>query len=128
MTTPSVPSNPPALSSDVESLPLCEGCSRPMRPIGTKKGDYPKGVVRLMAKDRCATCYRRNRRDNLESHSIWSGDGSREQRDKSAASSPCVLVRVDLTPDTYKALRRANIDISGTLSNLADKVAAKVVA
>lgn len=46
---------------DVESLPACTDCVRPMRPRAARAADYP-GSVHTAARGRCDVCYRAYRR------------------------------------------------------------------
>jgi hypothetical protein len=79
-----------------------------MRGFGVRKEDAP-GTVARATNTLCGTCYNRQ--------------GSARPADDQ--DSPCVLVRVDLRPSTYRAFathaRDAGTTIGVLLSQLADK-------
>lgn len=48
-------------------LPACTVCGRPMRPRGTKAGDWPGTILTSRADEhRCTTCHRQAERDARE--------------------------------------------------------------
>lgn len=97
----------------------CVTCERPGRHARDRKEDHP-GTVLLVARGRCSTCY-----DLFRGKSQKGISRSRVSATPPDISDiPCVLVRVELTPATYKALRAAKADISSLLSRAADHIVA----
>ena len=91
----------------------CVTCDRAVRKPGQKLVDHP-GTIVIAALGKCATCYTKGRKNSLPSP---------VQANKTDIGDiPCVLVRVDLTPNTYKALRKAGVDIANELSRAADRI------
>lgn len=78
-----------------------------MRGFGVRKEDAP-GTVARATNLLCGTCYNRQ--------------GS--AKPAADADTPCVLVRVDLRPSTYKVFaahaREAKVDIGVLLAQIAD--------
>lgn len=86
-----------------DSIKHCATCEQPMRPYKTRKEDYPGTVAR--AGRNCVTCVAR-------------------PRPAKAADEPCVLVRSDLRPSTFRkltAIAKLNgVDVGMLLSKIAD--------
>lgn len=103
-------------------MKACNRCSRTVRPRGVSKLDQP-GTVAAGSRGMCSGCYAKVRRT-----AGYSPAYNTKRRDSAVGSdeSRCVLARVYLTPDTFKTLTSHKIDISLTLSQLADQVAAEV--
>lgn len=106
---------------------ICSNCQRLLRPQGAAAADYP-GTVGLAARGMCGTCYRKRShlnptpnpspRKKAEPKPVVEKGPSGETR--------CVLVRVDLTPSTYRTLKSKGVNTSLVLSQLADKLALEV--
>lgn len=96
----------------------CIECGRSGRPNRTSKADYP-GTVLIVARGMCSACYSAHRKMFPSQHGA-SITTSAVEHQPDIADIPCVLVRVDLTPATFKALRLRNVDISALLSKAAD--------
>jgi hypothetical protein len=129
----------------VPELELCMDCERPMRPRKTTKRQYP-GTVLKASMDRCSTCYVSRRRTNtmtdmpLRVKSSKAGPEVRTSRsqgvklevvpDADISQTPCVLVRTDLSPATYKALVRAHGEgrLGLVLASLANQYVASLSA
>lgn len=108
------------------TLPRCLKCQRNMRPTGIRSHEAP-GTVSTGARGYCGSCY---------SALLKSGDLSARQHRVNRADSPpvdqpdtpCVLVRIDLTPSTYKTLRRAGLNIGAELAKYATLMALQLEA
>ena len=97
----------------------CNKCSRVMRAQGMLKADYP-GTVASGARGLCSSCYAKA----LKAENPTPKRESQAQLDKDMDrnSGPCVPVRIDLTPATFKALRLRGVNISSLLSRAADHI------
>jgi len=102
----------------------CLDCQRAVRPHGVRKEEAP-GTIVLAARGRCARCYNKIRGQQRGSRSSAGVPAVTEVK-VDIAHTPCVLVRADLTPATYKALTRANIDIGKLFAQFADNIAGQL--
>lgn len=89
----------------------CKTCSRSMRPRGTYAADWPNTVARGTT-DTCNVCY-----DRRGGSAVAAAD-----------DTPCVWVKTDLRPSTYRALdvfAKANgTTVAVVLSRIADRAVA----
>lgn len=90
------------------------GCHAILRQNKAKAADFP-GTRVHQARGLCSTCYTRYRRNVIVKPA--------PVPDRVANDARCVLVRVDLTPSTYRTLKHFAVDIDLELSKLADKMA-----
>lgn len=91
---------------------VCGNCGRACRPVGVKKAEQP-GTLALVALGLCTTCYNLTRITPKPTKPTVAPEPDYE-------TTRCVLVRVDLMPATYKALRVRGANIGALLSLLAD--------
>lgn len=129
------------------SYKRCLQCEKPMRPYGVLSKDAP-GTVATGGHGICNSCQAKNRREYGPNYQPTRKRQAQEATQAAApglnvASSsgertspgitrggyndfPSVLVRLDLRPSTFRALRRAKVDIHAELSKYADKLADEV--
>lgn len=104
----------------------CLRCQRNMRPSGIRAHEAP-GTVSTGARGYCSSCYQSLRKSgdlNTLPHRVdREGSAPVEQ-----SSSACVLVRIDVTPATYKTLKRAKLNIGAELARYADLMARQLEA
>lgn len=107
----------------MKTIEPCSTCGRARRPRTTKVAQYP-GTVAMGAGSLCATCYMRNRREDSGVRQALRS--SMRVAEAKPADSPAVLVRIDVTTDTYRTLTQAGLDAGLELSRYADRLAKAV--
>lgn len=106
-------------------LDTCPRCQRPMRPRGLPAHEAP-GTVSTGSRGYCSSCYTALRKlDALDTRQRHDRVGAAPVKQSSSA---CVLVRIDVSPATYKTLRRAKLDIGAELARYADLMARQLEA
>ena len=107
----------------MKTIDPCTTCGRAMRPRTTKVDQYP-GTAAMGARGLCATCYMRERREDSGVRQALRSTitvGSPAPMD-----APAVLVRIDVTSDTYRTLTKAGLNTALELSRYADRLAKAV--
>lgn len=99
----------------------CATCKRPMRHYKAKAADHP-GTVQQGSVTECMNCNQRRRR--AEAPAPEPSPVKRQYRGVQLRDEPCVLVRSDLRPSTYRkveAIAKARrMDPGMVLSRIAD--------
>lgn len=104
----------------------CLKCKRTMRPNGTRANEAP-GTVSTGARGYCSSCYQGMRRAGILGR-LHNYVPEHERASVEQSNSACVLVRIDVTPATYKTLRRAKVNIGAELARYADLMARQLEA
>lgn len=98
----------------------CTQCGAQMRPFGARKEDWPGTKARSTGL-LCSSCWARIHRPSRNAPVPAPG-----WKPSAASDEPCVLVRADLRPSTYKriaeAARARGIAPAEMLSRIADAV------
>lgn len=107
----------------MKTIDPCITCGRAMRPRTAKVAQYP-GTAAMGARGLCNTCYMRERREDSGVREALRS--TMKVGSPAPVDAPAVLVRIDVTSDTYRTLKQAGLDAGLELSRYADRLAKAV--